>query len=185
MDRRTVFAFALIGLILILMPYYMQFFQGDTPPVEKSAPRQIDPPQITDTTPKPQPTQQPETQRPPIQDESPASTSTFQARDIVIDAELYRAVISTRGGVITSWQLKSYFDRDGNWLELITSNGAGLGATVASESLNGLEFTPDRDRLNIYGDTQDLIVFRAQSPRGPVEKRFDFRATDIAFTFPS
>ena len=41
MDRRTVLAFALIGLILILMPYYMEFFQGDKPeprhPVEKPA----------------------------------------------------------------------------------------------------------------------------------------------------
>ena len=179
MDRRTVIAFALIGLVLILMPYYMQFFQGDEPqlpdPVKKTAPRQIDPPQITDTHPEPQPTQQPKTQQPPVQDKSPATTSTFQARDVVIDAELYRAVISTRGGVITSWQLKSYFDLHGNWLELIPPNGAGLGATVGPESLNGLEFTPDRDGLEIYGDTQDLIVFRAQSPRGPVEKRFQFQ----------
>ncbi len=181
MDRRTVLAFALIGLILILMPYYMEIFQGDKPqprdPVEKPAPRQIDPPQITDTPSEPQPTQQPEPQSTPIQDKSPASTSisTFQPRDIVIDAELYSAIISTRGGVITSWQLKSYFDRNGNWLELIAPNSAGLGATVGSESLNGLEFTSDRDRLEIYGDTQDLIVFRAQSPRGLVEKRFRFQ----------
>ena len=179
MDRRTVLAFALIGLILILMPYYMEFFQDGKPeprdPVEKSTLRQIEPARITDTPSESQPTQQAEPQQPPIQDKSPATTSTFQARDIVIDAELYRAVISTRGGVITSWQLKTYFDRNGNWLELIPPNGAGLGATVGSESLNSLEFTPDRDRLEIYGDTRDLIVFRAQSPRGPVEKRFRFQ----------
>ena len=179
MDKRTVIAFALIGLILILMPYYMQLLQGDTPqpsdPVEKPAPRQTKPPQITDTPLERQPTQQPEIQQPPVQDEKPASTSTFRARDIVIDAELYRAVISTRGGVITSWQLKTYFDGNGNWLEVMAPNGAGLGATIASESLNSLEFIPDRDRLDIYGDTQDLIVFRAQSPRGPVEKRFRFQ----------
>ena len=131
MDKRTVIAFALIGLILILMPYYMQLLQGDTPqpsaPVEeKPALRQTEPPQITDTPPERQPTQQPETQQPPIQDEKPATPSTFQARDIVIDAELYRAVISTRGGVITSWQLKTYYDGNGNWLELMAPSGAGL-----------------------------------------------------------
>ena len=184
MDRRTVLAFALIGLILILMPYYMEFFQGDKPqrrdPVEKPAPRQIEPAQITDTPSEPQPTQQPKTQSSLSQDKSPAATSTFRARDIVIDAELYRAVISTRGGVITSWQLKTYFDRNGDWLELIPPNGAGLGAAVASESLNGLEFTPDRDRLEIYGDTQDLIVFRAQSPRGPGRETFPISGQPVS-----
>lgn len=186
MDRRTVLAFALIGLILILMPYYMEFLQGEKPqssdpvekfsaPLEKSTLRQTEPAQITDIRPEPQLTQQPETQPSLSQDESPASATPFQARDVVIDAELYRAVISTRGAVIISWQLKNYFDRHGNWLELIAPNGAGLGASVAGEPLNNLEFTPGQDRLEIYGDTQDLIVFRAQSTRGSVEKRFQFQ----------
>ncbi len=179
MDRRTIIAFALIGLILILMPYYMQFLQGDEPqpsnPVKKSAPRQTEPAQITDISPERQPTQQPETQPSLSQDERPASTASFRERDIVIDTELYRGVISTRGAVITSWQLKTHFDHDGNWLELIAQNGAGLGAAMAGESLNNLEFIPDRDRLEIYGNTQDQIAFRAQSPRGVVEKRFRFQ----------
>lgn len=179
MDRRTVLAFALIGLILIVMPYYMEFFQGDKPqrrnPVEKPVPRQIEPAQNPDIPSELRPTQQPETQPPVTQSEKPASTTGFQARDIVIDAELYRAVISTRGGVITSWQLKSYFDLNGDWLELIPPDGGGLGVAIAEESLNNLEFIPDRERLEIHGDTQDLIVFRAQSPRGLVEKRFRFQ----------
>ena len=179
MDRRTVIAFALIGLILILMPYYMQLLQDDKPqpsnPIEKSVPRQTEPAQITDISPERQPAQQPEIQPPLSQDERPASTASFRKRDIVIDTELYRAVISTRGGVITSWQLKSYFDHNSNWLELIAQNGTGLGAAMAGESLNNLEFIPDRDRLEIYGNTQDQIAFRAQSPRGVVEKRFRFQ----------
>ncbi len=184
MDRRTVLAFALIGLILILMPYYMQFFQGDRPqplgdhplPVEESPLRQTEVPQIADIPPEPQSVQQLETQQPLNDGTSPVLSTDFQERDVVIDTELYRAVISTRGGVITSWQLKTYFDRNGNWLELIAPHSTGLGTTIAGASLDNLEFIPDRYRLEISGDTQDLIVFRAQSPRGLVEKRFRFQS---------
>ena len=82
MDRRTVIAFALIGLILILMPYYMQLLQDEKPqpsnPVEKFVPHQTEPAQITDISPERQPAQQPETQPPLSQDERPASTVSFR-----------------------------------------------------------------------------------------------------------
>ncbi len=183
MDRRTVLAFALIGLILILMPYYMQLVQDDRPKpsgdrplsVEESASRQTEAPQIADAPSDPQLLQQPKTQQPFNDKASPAPSTNFQERDVVIDSELYRAVISTRGGVITSWQLKTYFDRNGNWLELIAPNSTGLGVAIAGNSLDDLKFIPDRYRLEISGDMQDLIVFRAQGPLGPVEKRFRFQ----------
>ena len=187
MDRRTVLAFALIGLILILMPYYMQLVQGDRPqpsgdrplPVEESPPRQTVAPQTatpqTTAPPEPQLLQQSKAQQPVNDAASSVSSTNFQERDVVIDADLYRATISTRGGVITSWQLKTYFDRNGNWLELIAPSGKGLGVAIAGTSLDDLEFVPDRYRLEISGDTQDLIVFRTQGPRGPVEKRFRFQ----------
>ena len=193
MDRRTVLAFALIGLILILMPYYMQLVQDDRPKpsgdrplsVEESASRQTEAPQIADAPSDPQLLQQPKTQQPFNDKASPAPSTNFQERDVVIDSELYRAVISTRGGVITSWQLKTYFDRNGNWLELIAPNSTGLGVAIAGNSLDDLKFIPDRYRLEISGDMQDLIVFRAQGPLGPVENVFDFKAIGTAFTFRS
>jgi YidC/Oxa1 family membrane protein insertase len=154
MDRRTVLAFALIGLILVLMPYYIQFVQGDPPqtlneftlpPNEESALRR---PDRTSSPESPAQMGRPELSKadthitaPSDRKVSPSQPVYFQARDVIVDTDLYRAVISTRGAVITSWQLKTYFDLNGNWLELIRPNGAGLGASVSGTSLNDIEFT--------------------------------------------
>jgi len=188
MDRRTVLAFALIGLILVLMPYYMQFVQGDRPQtpveltpslIEESGPVQADrsrAPEPSEQMDRPQIAQ---TETPistdPSHKVSPAPRAEFLVRDVIVDTDLYRAVISTRGGVITSWRLKNYLDLDGNWLELIGHDGAGLGASVAGASLNDIEFVPDREQLGLVGDTRELIIFRGQSAWGSVVKRLEFQ----------
>lgn len=44
------------------------------------------------------------------------------AREIVIENDHVRGVVSTRGGVITSWRLKRYLDDNGEPLELVPAN---------------------------------------------------------------
>lgn len=50
-----------------------------------------------------------------------------EARDVVVENELVRAVFSTRGGVLTSWQLKHFAAEDGNPLDLVPA-GAPAGS---------------------------------------------------------
>ena len=189
MDRRTVLAFALIGLILVLMPYYMQFVQGDrpqtpsefvSPPNEETPPIQPDRAPVSESPSRLDRSDLPQAEPqvsavPPPSAGSISGSSDFQARDVTIDTDLYRAVISTRGAVVISWKLKTYFDLNGDWLELIGHDGAGLGVSAAGASLNHIEFTPDQIHLELAGYSRDLIIFRGQSARGSVEKRLEFQ----------
>ncbi len=117
MDKRTVLAVAL-SLVVILA---YQFFLLPKQPVR---------------TPQPVPKALPEAPRvtapapvTPAPAAVPGVTSTEQserfarqeatpARDIVIDSDLFRVIIDTRGGVAKSWQLKDYRDGQGQPVEI-------------------------------------------------------------------
>jgi len=45
--------------------------------------------------------------------------------EIVVEGDLYRAVFSSRGGVLRSWQLKRYTDVQGEPVDLIPAEGSG------------------------------------------------------------
>src|SRR6188508_558446 len=48
------------------------------------------------------------------------------AREIVVETEAIRAVFSTKGATLRSWQLKHFRERDGKPLELIPALGSGF-----------------------------------------------------------
>lgn len=192
MDRRTVLAFVLIGLILVLMPYYMRWIYGDNYDKQESAfedvvapipdtpsdiaqptPRSRD---ITSTTPA-------NTRQPKSILSTPAQTPGFQPQDILIDTERYQAIISTQGGVLKSWKLKSHLTRAGEWLELIPQDKYGLGVSIHDESLDNIEFTSTTTGFGLVGDRQDELVLRANSSFGVVEKRIRFQGNRYHIQF--
>ena len=178
MDKRTVIAFVLIGLIVVLMPYYMRWIYGDEPhtPVQTPTPPGVSRETLDAPSDVPSVTEAPERQQPPeVELSTLPATTEFEPRDVVIDTDFYRAVISTRGGVLTSWKLKQHFDTEGNWLELMKRNRSGLGMAIGDHALDLVEFTPDCHGIALTGDRQDVLVLRAQGPFGPVEKRLRFQ----------
>ena len=110
MDKRTLLAFGLIGIIIWLMPYY---FRWINPAVED--------PFLNEPTEMVRPAERSETLVPAdnIQRNTSASipkaaasqgeptqsaATAFEARNIIIETDQYIATISTRGGLITSWR---------------------------------------------------------------------------------
>ncbi len=124
MDKKTILAFVVIGLILILMPYYYKLV---SPPEETDSlavsQRESDISSYSTTeeeTQRRQDYQEGRVERLPVQpveessvifestsDESPAAWHTpdpeASAEEISIATPLYRATFSTRGASITSW----------------------------------------------------------------------------------
>lgn len=186
MDRRTVLAFALIGLILVLMPYYMRWIYGDSYQESQFVTEdvQTQPSDIPSTrsqesnpsrSPNPGSASQIDTV-PPVSELSESLVNLdFEPKDIIVDTERFQATISTKGGLITSWKLKTYLTRTGEWLELIPNDGHGLGVSVQDFSLDNLEFKTTETRLELIGDRQDELVLRANSSYGIVEKRIRFQ----------
>jgi YidC/Oxa1 family membrane protein insertase len=66
----------------------------------------------------------------------PAPVNGAPARDIVVDNAAVRAVFTTRGAVLKSWELKKYHDEQGHPLELIAGHApadAALPFTIAAD----------------------------------------------------
>ena len=192
MDRRTVLAFVLIGLILVLMPYYMRWIYGDNYQTQ-DAPFE----EVTRSTPETTPDVDTRTPRdsnasslptdPSSQSNTSLTTATptpdFQPQDILIDTERYQAVISTQGGVIKSWKLKHHLTKGGEWLELIPPDEYGLGVSIQDQSLDNLEFKTSTTGFGLVGDRQDELILTASSSFGPVVKRIRFQGNRYHIQF--
>jgi|SRR5688572_255920 len=129
MEKRILIAFLLSFAVL----YLSRFLLPPPPPPEKPAPNvetPVVPPAPAAVTPQPQ-----ETAGESIQAES--------ERDEVVDTELYQAVVSNKGGVLKSFQLKKFPDASGKPTELIDAYAAGqvgfpLALGTADPALNKL-----------------------------------------------
>ncbi len=186
MDRRTVLAFALIGLILVLMPYYMRWIYGDNYDKMQSVSEQVQ--NLPDETKSLRSSDTPSsrssarstqidnidnnTSQPSTESAQPI---TFEPKDIVIDTERFQATLSTMGGVITSWKLKDHLTRSGEWLELIAPDKHGLGVSIQNESQDHLEFHSSTSRIELAGNQQEELILRANSGFGFIEKRILFQ----------
>ena len=182
MDKRTLLAFGLIGVIIFLMPHY---FRWVNPPVEEPLPIEAESPDVSpsqmqsivpdesprlkSTTPLPAPASV-ATQTPPTE-----SAPTFEAKDILIETDKYVATISTRGGLIVDWRLKEYFDEFGNQLELIGGGRGGLTTRLSGRSLDDLEFVPNTPAIFIQGDDQAELTLTTQVDGKTLTKRITFQ----------
>ena len=152
MDRRTLLAFGLIGIIIFAMPYYFRWLNGEplyldetsdwnapgaTHPIE---PANQDPRRDILASPPTDPPLRAETQPATTPDDS-SRTITYEPREIVVETDRYTATFSTRGAQVVSFRLKDHVDGDGFPLELIEPGAAGLGLAVAGRSLTEIEFS--------------------------------------------
>jgi YidC/Oxa1 family membrane protein insertase len=180
MDRRTIFAFVLIGVIIILTPYYMELIVGDRPrPQQFSEPPRPD--RELSRSPRNEDVRQLEWAPEESKVLAPTSTEKPVVRDftpklVQVETDLFIATFSTAGGTLTSVVLKNYNDLDGNQLEILRPGSRALGVTLGSESFEDLEFVPEREHLSITGNQQGGIAFRAEKDGMSVEKRILFQA---------
>ncbi len=108
MEKRVLLAVILSTLVLIAFRYYMMVRY---PPPEQEPARQ----QAALT----QPVAPEQEVQPPAPATSSIKAAALEEKKVTIDSDLYRAALSNRGAVITSWQLKKYKDESGGNFEII------------------------------------------------------------------
>ncbi|MDZ7796404.1 MAG: membrane protein insertase YidC [Candidatus Marinimicrobia bacterium] len=133
MDRKTIIAFILVGIVIIFMPYYQQMVnpQEATPAVQQEADKAED-------------TYIPEEPREPVKTEPKIKTRdiSVESKEVVIVNDKYAMVLSNLGGgTVRGYQLYEYEGPDGDPVQLIPED--------ASANLN-ISYT------NIYQDVSDL-----------------------------
>ncbi len=184
-DKRTLVAFLIIGVIIVLMPYYLEWLgvskpassepavAGDTKPTSTqgsiSAPALIAAPLLAATTDK--------------QD----SSASFVPRDIVVTTPLQQLTFSSAGGILTSAKLPKFARASSNPLvngrslvELVPEGGRGFVLTISqgeqTTDLSATEFAPDHELIALQTGQQATLRLVAHLPGNKtVEKvlRFD------------
>ncbi len=111
-------------------------------------------------------------------------------REVVVDTEAVHAVFSTRGGVLTTWQLKRYLTASGTPLDLVPEDippaysrpfTIGTEDPNASAVLASALYRPSTTRLSL-GDSSGSLTFEYENADGlRATKTFRFRPDGKAY----
>ncbi len=118
MDKRSFLGFLLIALVIIVLPKYYEWVnpQSEQAPTDSTG--------IVKSVPKPEQTvmETPEPEEP----ELPMTENQFPEKEVTIETDLYRAILSNQaGGTFESFKLKKHFqieDNDTSLVELINKD---------------------------------------------------------------
>ncbi len=193
MDKRTIMAFIVIGVIIFLTPHYMRWLTGEPPETPKVLTEPVDrrmepgpPPPARAETPSfaaaPERPARAELVQKGVR-EPAATPSEVSGQLVVVETELYRATWTTRGARLVSYVFKEYRDRYGDPLELMGPGSAGLGLSLDGVDLSELDFKPDPDQIPLFleGSDQADLTFRATTDVGTIEKRIRFQGDRYRF----
>lgn len=167
MDKQTILAFLLIGVILLAMPYYQSWLVGKHPPV---SPQQM--PAGTDSSEVRISSTAGGDARAELSSAVPEEGYSGAEREIVLENDLFISRWSTRGGLLKGWVLKGYSDgQRGLPVELIRKGGAGCVLFVDGEDLSEVHFLPSADSLRVRGNEIGDLIWVAQWKTRRIEKR--------------
>ncbi len=194
-NRNTILAFALIGLILILVntDFYQRLVIGDQPPKKSPDPAaamKLDSLQASGSA--------GESQDDPLQTEAGASAQISdrdradqlqeraQEKEIRIETPFYSATFSTVGGSAKSWQFKQYDGPDGGPVSLFENGMDNLVVQLPTteDTLNTgrLNFAVDyqfNEPLNLQaGEKRDLVFTRNIAADKLIRKTYSFFADE-------
>ena len=189
MEKRVLAAIALSIAILLLFRYFEEGRLGDAakqrPPAVKQAP--APPPQAP--VPAVSPKAEPAAEAPLA-----AAEAAFPGREVVIDGELYRAVIDNRGAVLTRWELKHYKSARGEVFDMVPTthmeerpfptsllfDDPSL-TSIASGQNYSVEVLDGKDGATIAPPA--TVVMRLRRGDLSIEKRFQFDAKNYLVDF--
>jgi YidC/Oxa1 family membrane protein insertase len=117
MQKRTLLAFILMGLVLFAMPY---FFKSSQPPAQTPKTAKTAAPAAPSSPAPAQPVQA----ALPAEAGAVAPVAAHDEQTTFVDTALYHVVFSNRGGVVTSWTLKKYLNAEGKPLEVVNAAAA-------------------------------------------------------------
>ncbi|MGH7596777.1 MAG: membrane protein insertase YidC, partial [bacterium] len=192
-DRKTILAFALIGLILILVntDFYQRMIVGDQPPKKLPDPAtamKLDSLRASASEPQPNLTQAEAEAFSPLSDRDRTDLphERAQEKEIRIETPLYNAVFSTLGGSAKSWQFKKYDGPDGGPVSLFENGMENLVVQLptTNDTLNTglLNFAVDykfSEPLSLQaGEKRDLVFTRNIAAEKFIRKTYSFAADE-------
>ena len=111
-----------------------------------------------------------------------AALADAPEREVIVDTDLLRAVFTTKGGTLKSWQLKRYSSRDGSAVDLVATAAGPWGPLLAwsgkLEEAAPLDFEPDKGGLTLGSAAETGAITFSSLSRGPLRliKRFTFKS---------
>jgi len=188
MEKRVILAIALSALVFIGFQYFQQKRIGPMPAARPASqapaqetPKQAIPPAAETRRAEPMPAAEAPQAIPTSAEDTKAA-----ARTLLIAGDLYRAVLDSRGAVLTNWELNDYKSAQKLAFEMIAGKG-GNGRTLPTalffedESLTALA-NREPYQVTIEGGSEDSpslappVTIVMQLKRGDlnIEKRFQF-----------
>ncbi len=174
MDKNTIIALIIVGLILLLWPVYMREIVGvdetveeqpvqtemaESETLQESGDQPVIPPSQSDE----------ETEG----SESSRSSLDVEADTLVVNTDYFRTELSSLGGgTVISWKLKQYRDNEGDWIELIPDSARGNLGLITHINLNQVVFDVEADTS---GEVKTVRFIYPFEDGGSVEKVFVFR----------
>ncbi|MDP3025401.1 MAG: membrane protein insertase YidC [candidate division Zixibacteria bacterium] len=172
MDKRTVVALLLIGLIIILYPYYVQLITGG---------KGVTPPKKVEQTPVDTSTHQEKKEEVPLKPSGWISfaPSTIPEKKVFVENSFYKGVFSTKGGVLTSFIFKKYKYSQGGLIEIIpedTIYPLNISFPDMNLDLSKVDFSVDKENLFLSkSHPVDSLTFSFSDEEGlSIAKRFIF-----------
>ncbi len=188
-DKRTILAFVIIGVIIVLMPYYLELLGVSSPPAPA-----VPPGEVLSAAPSPAPVGSLISGAGAGLAVAPGaalgagdSLRAFVPRDIVVSTPLHELTFSTLGGVLTSVALPKFRVSTSErvltprTVALLPPGGKGFTLSLVQGDetldLSGLEFLPDQDGLVLRAGEQGILRLVGRLPGNrAVEKVFRFDA---------
>ncbi|MBU4485997.1 MAG: membrane protein insertase YidC, partial [Candidatus Delongbacteria bacterium] len=187
MDKNTILAFILIAVIIIIYPYFMpkqEVIKKSNPAnpatvveEKKAEAKQVEDSLLSDN----------KTEFVPATEQN--SVYAPEEKDIKIETDIYRAVISTRDGIIKSWKVKQYKSRidTSKIVELIKENTKNLESEI--RLMNGMViknvvFEADTDYIKISGNGKTAeLVLSYKGADGQVQFTKNYRFYSDKYSF--
>jgi YidC/Oxa1 family membrane protein insertase len=196
-DRKTILAFALIGLILILVntDFYQRLVIGNQPPKKSPSPAsttRLDSLQAGGSVGESQhnllQAEADTFSQPAAGDRADMLQERAKEKEIRIETPLYSATFSTLGGGPKSWQFKKYDGPDGGHVSLFENGMDNLAVQLptTSDTLNSgqLNFAVDYqfdEPLNLQaGEKRDLVFARNLAANKFIRKTYSLSADEYA-----
>jgi YidC/Oxa1 family membrane protein insertase len=188
MEKRTILAVALSVLVFIAFQWYQQKYM--TPERGRQALKSSEQVQDQNKLPEQEPTAQavPAEAAPAQSSQAPREGDTNAvSQSIVVEGDLYRAVIDNRGGVLKRWELKKYKSAQGLAFEMMaTSHDSGIPSFPSTLIFpdKGLTSTANSEyyQVSIDGSSGNAavlvppvaVVLNLRRGNLTIEKRFSF-----------
>ncbi len=179
MDKKTLLAFILIGVILLLTPKYQEWMIGSKG-VPKVSPI-LSANQGSPSPKNPSGIAQLKSMELPLFPDS-LSLLGGPEQEVILENDLFVSRWTTRGGILRSWVLKGF--KDGSRLhpvELMGPGGVACVLTVGGDVLSNLIFHPSHDSITVRENQTAILSWTAQWKNSIIEKqikivgnRYDF-----------